>query len=131
MLQCNADHDEITPTRRQEVSEMRMYSLLFLVAVSLLLTTPTAIISQAVASLCRANEQVFFNCNRELEVLALMSDGLSNTEIGNQLFISPKTVGHHVSAILEKLEARTRAEAVAVALQSQLLNKNRALHNSK
>lgn len=59
--------------------------------------------------------------NRQLEVLAFMADGLSNAEIGDRLFISAKTVDHHVSAILAKLEARTRAEAVAIALQSNLI----------
>jgi len=52
-----------------------------------------------------------------------MADGLSNNEIADRLFVSPKTVEHHVSAILAKLDARTRAEAVSVALQSNLINK--------
>jgi DNA-binding CsgD family transcriptional regulator/tetratricopeptide (TPR) repeat protein len=63
--------------------------------------------------------------NRQMEVLGLMADGLSNTEIATRLFISPKTVDHHVSAILAKLDAHTRAEAVSVALQSGLINQNR------
>ena len=62
----------------------------------------------------------------QMEVLALMTDGLANVEIAARLFISPKTVDHHVSAILAKLDARTRAEAVSVALQSGLLNQNSA-----
>lgn len=63
--------------------------------------------------------------SRQMEVLALMTDGLANAEIAARLFISPKTVDHHVSAILAKLDARTRAEAVSVALQSGLINQNR------
>jgi DNA-binding NarL/FixJ family response regulator len=59
--------------------------------------------------------------NRQLEVLAFMAEGSSNAEIAERLFISAKTVDHHVSAILAKLEARTRAEAVAIALQSNLI----------
>ena len=59
--------------------------------------------------------------NRQMEVLALMTDGFGNAEIANRLFISPKTVDHHVSAILAKLDARTRVEAVSVALQSGLI----------
>src|SRR5215831_21141015 len=59
--------------------------------------------------------------NRQMEVLKLMVDGSSNADIAERLFISSKTVDHHVSAILAKLEARTRAEAVAVALQSNLI----------
>lgn len=46
-----------------------------------------------------------------------MAKGLSNNEIGEKLFISTRTVDHHVSTILAKLDAHTRAEAVSVALQ--------------
>jgi DNA-binding CsgD family transcriptional regulator len=63
--------------------------------------------------------------NRQMEVLALLAEGLGNSEIADRLFVSPKTVDHHVSAILAKLDARTRAEAVSIALQSGLINKNR------
>jgi DNA-binding CsgD family transcriptional regulator/tetratricopeptide (TPR) repeat protein len=59
--------------------------------------------------------------NRQMEVLALMTHGFGNAEIANRLFISPKTVDHHVSAILAKLDAHTRVEAVSVALQSGLI----------
>jgi DNA-binding CsgD family transcriptional regulator len=48
---------------------------------------------------------------REAEVLALLGDGLRNAEIGRRLFISAKTVDHHVSAILGKLGVSSRAEA--------------------
>ena len=48
---------------------------------------------------------------RETEVLALLGEGLRNAEIGRRLFISPKTVDHHVSAILDKLGVETRAQA--------------------
>jgi DNA-binding CsgD family transcriptional regulator/tetratricopeptide (TPR) repeat protein len=63
--------------------------------------------------------------SRQMDVLALMTDGLGNAEIADRLFISTKTVDHHVSAILAKLDARTRGEAVSVALQSGLINQNR------
>ena len=62
---------------------------------------------------------------REMEVLALMTDGFGNAEMAERLFISPKTVDHHVSAILAKLDAHTRGEAVSLALQSGLINQNR------
>jgi DNA-binding NarL/FixJ family response regulator len=52
---------------------------------------------------------------RESEILALLAHHLSNPEIGERLFVSPKTVEHHVSAILGKLEVATRDEAVLEA----------------
>jgi DNA-binding NarL/FixJ family response regulator len=52
---------------------------------------------------------------RELEVLALIAEGLRNAEVAERLFLSRKTVDHHVSAILRKLGVRTRAQASAEA----------------
>jgi DNA-binding CsgD family transcriptional regulator/tetratricopeptide (TPR) repeat protein len=52
---------------------------------------------------------------RQLDVLALLADGLSNTDIAARLVISRKTADHHVSAILAKLAVRSRGEAAAVA----------------
>ena len=48
---------------------------------------------------------------RELDVLALLSEDLRNAEIAARLYLSTRTVDHHVSAILGKLGARSRAEA--------------------
>lgn len=52
---------------------------------------------------------------RQLEVLALVARGLTNAEIAAELFITPKTVDHHISAILTKLGVRSRTEATHVA----------------
>ena len=54
---------------------------------------------------------------RELEVLALISQGRTNREIGDRLFISQKTVGVHVGNILSKLSVSGRVEAAAVAIR--------------
>ncbi len=52
---------------------------------------------------------------REVEVLGLIAQGLHNADVAERLFLSPKTVDHHVSAILRKLGVRTRGEASAEA----------------
>jgi DNA-binding CsgD family transcriptional regulator len=52
---------------------------------------------------------------RQHEVLGLMAEGLSNAEMADRLYVSRKTVEHHVSAVLTKLDADTRLRAVAIA----------------
>ena len=70
-------------------------------------------------STTRANEAEL--TTRELDVLALVTEGLRNAEIAERLFVSRRTVDHHVSAILRKLEAGSRGEAVATARRLGLL----------
>ena len=53
--------------------------------------------------------------NRELDVLQLLKKGIQNREIAEALFISPKTVDHHISSILFKLDVKSRAKAVTEA----------------
>jgi DNA-binding CsgD family transcriptional regulator/tetratricopeptide (TPR) repeat protein len=62
---------------------------------------------------------------RQMEVLKLLVNGFSDAEIAETLFISPKTVGHHVSAILSKLEVRSRQEAALLAIQNDWLHPER------
>jgi DNA-binding NarL/FixJ family response regulator len=52
---------------------------------------------------------------REVDVVALLAEGLRNAEIAARLFVTEKTVAHHVSAILRKLDVKTRGQAGAEA----------------
>jgi DNA-binding CsgD family transcriptional regulator/tetratricopeptide (TPR) repeat protein len=58
---------------------------------------------------------------RQMEILRLLGEGLRNADIAKLLFLSPKTVDHHVSAILSKLGVRTRGEAVREAIRLERL----------
>ncbi len=58
--------------------------------------------------------------NRQLEILNLLEQGLSNIEIGNKLYISPKTVEHHITAILSKLNIHSRHVAAAFARSNDI-----------
>jgi DNA-binding CsgD family transcriptional regulator len=59
---------------------------------------------------------------REIEVLGLLGHGLTNAELARKLFISAKTVDHHVSAILAKLGVANRSEAVQAARRTSLID---------
>jgi DNA-binding NarL/FixJ family response regulator len=55
-------------------------------------------------------------------VLGLLAEGLRNAQIAERLVLSGKTVDHHVSAVLRKLDVRSRAEASAEAARLGLLD---------
>jgi NarL family two-component system response regulator LiaR len=63
---------------------------------------------------------------RELEILALLVEGLSNREIAERLSISPGTVKNHVSACMSKLAAANRAQAAVLAIELQLIPRSQA-----
>jgi NarL family two-component system response regulator LiaR len=60
---------------------------------------------------------------RELQVLEMLVQGLSNTEIADRLVITVATVKYHISNILKKLGATNRTEAAALAIQHELVSK--------
>ena len=59
---------------------------------------------------------------RELEILQLLADGMSNGDVAAKLFISQETVKSHVRHILTKLEADTRTHAVAIAMREAMID---------
>jgi DNA-binding NarL/FixJ family response regulator len=60
--------------------------------------------------------------SREMEVLQLIARGLSNAEIGEQLFISDTTVKTHVTHVFQKLNLRDRVQAVVLAYQAGIVD---------
>ena len=61
--------------------------------------------------------------DRELEVLELVADGMSNREVATQLFLAPTTVRDHVQSVMRKLEARSRTAAAVAGLKMGLFSK--------
>ncbi len=59
---------------------------------------------------------------RQAEILELLSEGLTNIEIADRLFVSPRTVEHHVAAVMSKIDASSRDDAVAKAANQGLLS---------
>jgi DNA-binding CsgD family transcriptional regulator len=69
----------------------------------------------------RAGIEALRITKRELEILALMAEGLSNREIAGQIFVSENTVKTHTSRLFEKLQARRRTQAVQIGKQRGLI----------
>jgi DNA-binding NarL/FixJ family response regulator len=67
-------------------------------------------------------ENPFGLTSRQRDILTLLAQELTNSEIAARLHLSPKTVDHHVSAILAKLDVRTRSNAAAVAQEYKLVS---------
>lgn len=61
--------------------------------------------------------------NREIEVLTLVANGMSNKEIARELIITERTVKNHISNIFQKLHVNDRTQAVVIALQQNLIQK--------
>ena len=68
---------------------------------------------------CQAEDRTL--SKREMEVLRLMSQGFSNKEIGERIYLSQSSVKHYISEIMYKLDARNRVEAIMIATRSGLL----------
>lgn len=69
----------------------------------------------------RPTEPTYRLTGREIEVLALMVQGLNNPEIAEKLYVSRSTVKYHISSIFAKLNVTNRSEAIALALRHDLV----------
>ena len=71
----------------------------------------------------RAEDETFASLtDQELNILSLITEGLTNKEIAAQIFLSEKTVRNYVSSILNKLNLSSRAEAAAYAVRHHIQN---------
>jgi len=82
---------------------------------------PEALQALVHAASPRAPQMGYDLTERQLAILALLVDGLTNNEIAERLILSPYTVRNHVSEILSKLGACTRTEAAALAVRLGLV----------
>lgn len=103
----------------RRVEGVRLFAALRAVATGLLVFEPTFLGS--LLSTRAASRDALLLTPREGEVLSLMAEGLSNKLIADRLSISEHTVKFHVNAILTKLDAETRTEAVVSAARRGLL----------
>jgi len=78
----------------------------------------------------QANQNANLLTRRELDVLLCMVEGKTDRQIAESLDLSQKTVGHHVRALLIKLEAKNRTQAVVKALSMELVNFQPNIGNS-
>jgi DNA-binding CsgD family transcriptional regulator len=71
-----------------------------------------------------ARQNPFGLTTRQSEILELIASGMSNNEVAGRLFISPRTVEHHIKAVLMKLEVTTRQQAMALAWELNLVHED-------
>lgn len=83
-------------------------------------TMPTGEVPPIPASVVEDPENHF--TSREQDVLALLSDGLSNAQIGDKLYLSPRTVEKYVSSLFRKTDTSNRAELLKFAIHHHLVN---------
>lgn len=70
------------------------------------------------------------NCltNRELQVLDLVSNGLSTIDIANELYLSPETVKTHRKNLITKLDAKNVANLIRIAFESGIINTKKSIN---
>ena len=90
-------------------------------AMALALAALAAVTTQPVAPALPTTAQNLGLTQRELEVLKLLAEGMSDREIAGALFLSPRTVGWHVTHLLTKLDVSSRTAAAAAALRLGLI----------
>jgi DNA-binding NarL/FixJ family response regulator len=90
-------------------------------AIELVMKGKTYLSHEASQSLRREDAGAIILTRREKEVLELIADGLTNNEIGKQLFISVSTVDTHRKNLLAKFEAKNIAALIKAAMQQQLI----------
>ena len=88
----------------------------------------TSVVAQGIFgnSIPPSDEEVL--SEREVEVLKLVAQGLSNGQIAERLFLTEHTVGGHVSRILQKLQVENRTQAALYALRTGLVDLNQGQH---
>ena len=108
----------------KDVTAERLFDAVRVIAAGEALLAPAVtrrLISEFARSRPRAAPVLGDLTPRELEVLALVAEGLSNTEIASRLVVSDQTVKSHVSRLLAKLGLRDRTQAVITAYESGLV----------
>jgi DNA-binding NarL/FixJ family response regulator len=88
---------------------------------------PQGILRQLIFKVSNSGEEAIQNdlinlTNREKEVLLLICQGFSNTEIGEKLFLSPKTIDNHRTNLLQKTNTRNSANLVMFAIKNKLID---------